>query len=252
MIVFYTLRKFRCFSYHTLIFRTFSSFREIRRISFCKNHNFDKSTQSISMKFSEKHAVIVFYTLRKFRCFSYHTLIFRTFSSFREIRRISFCKNHNFDKSTQSIIMKFSEKHAMIVFYTLRKFRCFSYHTLFFRTFSLFSEIRRISLWKNHEFHEIMCILMIWKYGNIRNGKKLCKSCSETKFREIPVSFLLRGMTRNEIPIFFCFAKQAEFRRNTGPFRLVPSFAKKNFWLEIGNPRRCAPPPPIPASLLFS
>jgi hypothetical protein len=146
VIVFYTLRKFRCFSYHTLIFRSFSSFHEIRRTSFCKNHNFDKSTQSISMKFSEKHAVIVFYTLRKFRCFSYHALIFRTFSSFREIRRISFCKNHNFDKSTQSIFMKFSEKHAMILFYTLRKFRCFSYHTLFFRAFSLFSEIRRISL----------------------------------------------------------------------------------------------------------
>jgi len=122
-------------------------------IFFGENQEFSKSIQSISMKFSEKHAVIVFYTLKKFCCFSYHTSFLRTFALFRKIWRICFCKNRNFNKSTQSILMKFFEKHAMIVFYTLRKFRRLSCHSLFFKTFSLFREIRRISFeteW-NHE-----------------------------------------------------------------------------------------------------
>jgi len=45
---------------------------------------------------------------------------------------------------------------------------------------------------------------------------------------KIPVSFLFRGMTRT--------AKQAEFRRNSGPLRLVFVFREITFLLEIGNP----------------
>jgi hypothetical protein len=45
---------------------------------------------------------------------------------------------------------------------------------------------------------------------------------------KIPVSFLFREMTRT--------AKQAEFRRNSGPLRLVFVFREITFLLEIGNP----------------
>jgi len=49
------------------------------RISFCKNQNFEKSSQPIWMKLLEKHAIQVFYTQKKLHCFVYNTLLFWTF-----------------------------------------------------------------------------------------------------------------------------------------------------------------------------
>ena len=137
-----------CLWYFT--FSNVFSFGEIRRISYCKNKNFEKSTQPIWMKFSEKHAIKVFYYRKN--CFTLSIILYFLERFFVWWNSANFFSQKS--KFWEKYLTYLNEifKHAIKVFYTQKKLHCFVYNTLLFRTFFSFHEIRQISLCKNKNF----------------------------------------------------------------------------------------------------